>query len=57
MKCTPKGEKKKKVPWDSVTMELPQTKCSEDTMGRTKLTIEDHVHHSHFTWGQSIQIQ
>ena len=26
-------------------------------MGRTKLTIEDHAHHSHFTWDQRIQMQ
>ncbi len=57
MKCTPKGEKKKKVPWDSVTMELPQTKCSEGAMGRNKLTIKDHARNSHFTWDQRAELQ
>jgi hypothetical protein len=32
MKCTPKGE---------IDEGVPQTKCNEGTMGRTKLTIED----------------
>jgi len=57
MKCTPKGEIKKEVPRTSVTMELRPTKSNEGTMGRPKLTIEDHAHHSHFTWDQRIQMQ
>ncbi len=38
-------------------MELAQTNHNEATMGRTKLTIEDHAHHSHFTWEERIQMQ
>ncbi len=57
MKCTPKGKIKKEVPRTSVTMELRPTKSNEGTMGRPKLTIEDHAHHSHFAWDQRIQMQ
>lgn len=38
-------------------MELQPTKSNEGTMGRNKLSIKDHAHHSHFTWEQRLQLQ
>lgn len=56
IKCAAKEGKNKRAPWASVTMVLPRIKNNEDSMGRKKLGIEGHAHHSHFTWDERIQM-
>lgn len=55
MKCTPKGEKKKKDPQTTVTLKLRQTNSPVGTMARMKLTIETRARHGHLTWGRIIE--
>jgi hypothetical protein len=57
IKCPPKRRKKKEVPRTSVTMHFEQTKSNEGTMGRNKLTIESACKHTHFTWGERLEMQ
>jgi len=65
IKCTPKKERKKededkKVPRFSAfsaAMGLRKLNGSEETMGRTKLSIENGSRHTHFTWDERIQLQ
>jgi len=57
MKCTGKKQEDEKVPRASATLGLPQLNGSEDTMGRTKLIIENRGRHTHFTWEQRLQLQ
>jgi len=57
IKCPPKSEREKKVPWIPVTMGLTELKSNEVPMGRKKLIMEPVCKHTHFTWGERLTLQ